>query len=197
MYTLRSLPLHNEHQILQQIQQIQEELRVTAWDNLAKKFGINGKSVLNSIPGFNHIVGYPHEYMHLLFENIIPMLICLWKGDFRNVNSSEQPYVISAEQWKTIGCRTTQSNCCIPASFSRVIPNIDTDQNLFTAEAYVFWFMHMAPTLLQGQFAEERYYKHAMLLVKSIEKCLQFEITHEEIDILEFNIEIWVQRFEK
>ena len=168
-----------------------------ARDNLAKKFGINGESVLTAIPGFNRIVGYPHKYMHLLFENIIPMLVCLWKGDFRDIDSSDQPYIISAENWETIGLRTVQSNRYIPSSFSRRIPNIDIDQNLFTAEAYSFWFVHMAPTLLWGCFAEERYYKHAILLVKIVEKCLQFEITHEEIDTLESNIETWVQKFEK
>jgi len=125
------------------------------------------------------------------------MLICLWKGNFRDVNSSEQPYVISADNWHTIGLRTTQSNRYIPSSFSRLIPNIDIDQNLFTAEAYGFWFVHMAPTLLDGYFTMEKYYKHTMLLVKIIEKCLQFEITHEEINILEYNIELWVRKFEK
>ena len=135
--------------------------------------------------------------MLALFENIIPMLVYLWKGNFHDVDSSEQPYVISPEQWEIIGHRTAQSNHYIPASFSRIIPNINTDQNLFTAEAYAFWFMHMAPTLLQGQFTEERYYKHTMLLIKIIKKCLQFEITHEEIDILESNIATWVQKFEK
>ena len=196
-YDPKSLPLRTETQILAQIQQLRDEPRVTYRDRLATEFGVNGESVLNSMPGFSRIMGYPHEYMHLLFENIVPMLICLWKGDYRDIDNSEQPYVISNENWETIGRLTEESNRSIPASFSRLIPNIDTDCNLFTAEAYAFWYMHMAPTLLQGRFKEARYYKHAMCLVKIIEKCIQFEITHEEIDILEYNIQIWVQKFEK
>jgi hypothetical protein len=196
-FTLESLPLRTAPQILQQLQQLCDEPRVTYRDELSKKFGINGESVLNSIAGFNRISGYPHEYMHLLFENIIPMLVCLWKGDYRDVDNSEQPYVISAENWAAIGRLTAESNRSTPSSFSRLIPNIDTDQNLFTAEAYAFWFVHMAPSLLRGRFAEERYYKHTMYLVKIVEKCLQFEIMQEEIDILEYNIGIWVTKFEK
>ena len=196
-YDPERLPLRTTAQVIQQLQEIRQETRLTARDQLTTKFGIVGESVLNSMPGFHRILGYPHEYMHLLFENIIPMLVCLWKGDFRDVDNASQPYVISAENWEKIGRLTVESNRYIPSSFSRLIPNIHSNQSLFTAEAYAFWFVHMAPTLLRGCFSEERYYKHTMCLVKIVEKCLQFEITHEGIDILEFNIKIWVEKFEK
>jgi len=149
------------------------------------------------MPGFSRILGYPHEYMHLLFENIIPMMVCLWKGDFREVDNTDQPYVISEEDWEQIGRLTEDSNRSIPASFCRLIPNIHKDQSLYTAEAYSFWFMHMAPTLLRGRFKEERYYRHAMLLVKIIEKCLMFEMELREINDLEVDIQSWVQKFER
>lgn len=123
-YFPESLPLRTAPQMLQQLQQLRNEQCVTYRERLSKDFGINGESVLNSIPGFNRILGYPHEYMHLLFENIIPMLICLWKGDYRGVDNSEQPYVISPENWEIIGRLTAESNRSMPSSFSRLIPNI-------------------------------------------------------------------------
>jgi Transposase family tnp2 len=196
-YTPESLPPRTATQILQQLQELRNEPRVTARNNLAKEFGLNGESVLNAIPGFSRILGYPHEYMHLLFENIIPMMVCLWKGDFHEVDNTDQPYVISEEDWEEIGRLTEDSNRSIPASFCRLIPNIHKDQNLYTAEAYSFWFMHMAPTLLRGRFKEECYYRHAMLLVKIIEKCLMFEMELWEIDNLEVDIRSWVQKFER
>jgi hypothetical protein len=196
-YTPTSLPHRTTAQIERQLQEIQSAKNPTGRARLARDYGVNGESVLSFMPGFNRVLGYPHEYMHLLFENIIPMLICLWKGNFREVDNTQQPYVISEEDWEDIGRLTVESNRSIPASFSRPIPNIHEDLNLFTAEAYAFWFMHMAPTLLCGRFSEVRYYNHAMLLVKIVEKCLLFEITHAEIDDLEYNIRLWVLKFEK
>ncbi|PVF92456.1 hypothetical protein CPB86DRAFT_717445 [Serendipita vermifera] len=135
--------------------------------------------------------------MHLLFENIIPMMISLWKGDYREIDTTNQPYVITRANWEAIGRLTTQSNAAIPAFFSRPIPDIHVDQHLFTAEAYAFWFMHMAPALLRGRFPEAKYYDHAMILVRIVQTCINFEITIEHLDLLEQQIILWVKDFEK
>ena len=105
--------------------------------------------------------------------------------------------MIPENEWEEIGKLTEESNRHIPASFCRIIPNIHKDQKLYTAEAYSFWFVHMAPTLLLNRFGSQRYYRHAMLLVKIIEKCLSFEMTRDEIDALEDDIRTWVTKFER
>jgi hypothetical protein len=141
--------------------------------------------------------GYPHECMHLLFENIIPMMIHLWKGNFRDVDTSNKPFVLEEKDWEEIGRLTAESNSTIPASFGRSIPNISRDQHLFTAEAYSFWFIHMAPALLLNRFKDQKYYKHLLLLIKIVKQLLKYEINEEEIQQLEKWIFKWVRRFEK
>ncbi|PVF91703.1 hypothetical protein CPB86DRAFT_718977 [Serendipita vermifera] len=135
--------------------------------------------------------------MHLIFENIIPMMVHLWKGEFREVETRNQPYVISRQDWDEIGRLTVESNPLVPSFFVRPIPNIHTDQHLFTAEAYSFWFLHMAPTLLRNRFPEARYYDHAILLIQIVQKCIQYEITEVELKELERRIVIWVEKFER
>lgn len=56
--------------------------------------------------------------MHLLFENVIPMMIKLWKGKFRDVSCDGQAWVIPEASWEQIGRLTTQSNPSIPAIFA-------------------------------------------------------------------------------
>jgi tnp2 family transposase len=195
-YDPQELPLRTTSDLKQQICEIQSANTATARDELAKEYGISGKSILLGLPGFDPMLAYPHECMHLLFENIIPMLIYAWKGNFRDVDTTEELYVISAAQWENVGRLTVESNLSIPSALSRSIPNIWIDQNLFTAEAYAFWFIHMAPSLLHDRFRDEKYYKHMLLLVEIIKTLLKYEITAETLDGLEEDIYLWVTQFE-
>ena len=66
------------------------------------------------------------------------------------------------------------------------------DRSSFTAEAWGFWFMYIAPFLLQNRFADQKYHEHLCNLVDIMKICLQFEITDDEIDGLEEKIHNWV-----
>ena len=54
----------------------------------------------------------------------------------------------------------------IPSTFVRALMNIATDRLLFTAESWGFWFVHLAPKLLEGRFAKRKYYTHMCELVE-------------------------------
>jgi hypothetical protein len=196
-YNPSNLPMRTEGEIKSQIDEIRNAHTTNHREELSKQYGINGDSVIASAAGFQRMLGFPHEFMHLVFENIIPMMIHLWKGEFREVNTVNQPYVISKQNWEEIGKLTVESNHLIPSFFSRTIPNIHTDQHLFTAEAYSFWFLHMLPTLLRDRFQEVKYYDHALLLIQIVQTCIQYEITAGELQELEHRIAVWVQKFEK
>jgi hypothetical protein len=196
-YNPSQLPMRSQQQIEAQIESIRTSNTTARREELSKKFGINGDSVMAHTAGFQRMHGFPHEYMHLIFENIIPMLIHLWKGEFRDLDTRNQPYVISKRDWEEIGKLTVESNALIPSYFTRLIPNIHLDQNLFTAEAYAFWFLNIAPALLRQRFREAKYYDHMMLLIKVIKTCIQYEINTIELEELEEDIVIWVQNFEE
>ena len=54
-----------------------------------------------------------------------------------------------------------------------------------TAETHSIWMVYLAPTLLNGQFINEQYYKHFIQLVQLLTLCLEFKITQEKINDLE------------
>lgn len=82
----------------------------------------------------------------------------------------------------------------IPSDFCR---SLAAGPSKFTAEAWCFWFVYMAPGLLKGRFSNPKYHTHACELSEIIKSCLQFVIKHKEIDVLEENIISWVETYEK
>ncbi|KAJ7493912.1 hypothetical protein FB451DRAFT_1122402 [Mycena latifolia] len=55
----------------------------------------------------------------------------------------------------------------------------------------------MAPGLLKGRFSDPKYHVHACELGDIIKTCLQFVITHNEINELEEKIITWLETYEK
>jgi hypothetical protein len=195
-YEPSNLPMRTQQTIESQIREIEGATKAHRTE-LSRKYGIKSNSVIANVSGFQRVLGFPHEFMHLVFLNIIPMMIRLWKGAFFQVDHRDQPYIISSQDWQEIGRFTSKSVPFIPSSFSRAIPNINTEQHLFTAESYAFWFLYMAPILLRDRFRESRYYDHAIHLVRIIQTCIQYEITTKKLDELEEKIIVWVRKFEK
>jgi hypothetical protein len=132
--------------------------------------------------------------MHLLWENIVPTLVDLWTGRFKGLDMGVGGYEIA--QWDLIGEETAAATTTIPAGFVRAMPNIAKERYLFTAEAWAFWIMYLAPHLLEGRLAN-KYYEHMVLLVDILKLALQFVITEAEVDELEQMIIRWVRQYEK
>jgi hypothetical protein len=135
--------------------------------------------------------------MHLFLENIVPTLINLWSGRFKGLDSGFENYEISGDIWEQIGAETTAAVANVPAAFVRVLGNIAMDRSTFTAEAWGFWFMHLAPILLKGRFPNAKYYDHMCRLVGMMKTMLKFELTHGEIDALETGLAEWVETYEE
>ena len=135
--------------------------------------------------------------MHLFSENIIPALVKLWTGKFKGLDVGSEDYEILLHIWEEIGRETAEAVKHIPANFVHVLQNIATDQAHFTAESWTFWFIHIAPIVLNGRFQHPKYYHHACDLADIIEMCLKFTITHAEIDKLEDKIIEWVRQYER
>jgi len=159
---------------------------------------------IKGMPMFNKRVGslnYAHsvlwDFMHLLFENVVKNLIYMWMGKFKGLNARREDYIIPQAIWKEIGKETVDAVKDIPSAFVRSLGNIAEDSSYFTAEGWAFWFMYLAPILLQGRFQKEAYYNHLCELADIIKICIKFSLKHEEIDAFEVRIADWVNEYER
>ncbi|KAF7321216.1 hypothetical protein HMN09_00210600 [Mycena chlorophos] len=66
-------------------------------DQLATHYGINGRPVLHRVNSLERPRSWPHDIMHLFFENIFPLLVKLWSNKFATVNTRNEVYFIDAE----------------------------------------------------------------------------------------------------
>ena len=78
------------------------------------------------------------------------MLVDFWMGRFKGLDMGSEGYEIPTELWLLIGKETAAAIPSIPAVFCRALPNIAKEWHLFTAEAWAFWTVHLAPYLLEG-----------------------------------------------
>lgn len=166
-------------------------------EEIAKKSGIKGMPVLTRVNSLDYAKGLPWDFMHLLFENIVKNLVYLWMGRFKGLDAGKESYIIPPHIWKEIGKETTHAVKDIPSAFVRSLGNIDESPGSYTAEGWAFWFMYIAPIVLRGRFEKQKYYKHFTALANIMKTCIQFTITHAEINKMEKDIIKWVQDFER
>ncbi|KIK95204.1 hypothetical protein PAXRUDRAFT_141248 [Paxillus rubicundulus Ve08.2h10] len=65
----------------------------------------------------------------------------------------------------------------------------------FTAEAWGFWFMYLAPILLKGQFQEDKYYNHMLKLPDLIKLMVKLELQDKEVVVIENGLIEWVEYY--
>ena len=174
------LPLRSDFSTSKQLDEIRCAPTKAQREELAKKYGLNGTSLLERFSSFSRSVSAPHDYMHLIFAHMIPMLLQLWRGSYypwkaRNLDNG-QPYVISDAKWMTIGKLTAEATHLIPAGFCRAFPNIFTEHHLYISESHAAWFSYLARPLLLNAWADSRYYDHTMLLVDIMRETMDYEI---------------------
>ncbi|KAJ6459013.1 hypothetical protein C8R45DRAFT_913204 [Mycena sanguinolenta] len=134
--------------------------------------------------------------MHLI-ENIIPMLVDHWTGNFKNLDSGCEEYDLPPSVADAIGEACAKSGATMPSSFGARVPNIIKDRYQCTAETWFLFTTFLGPVLLHNRFSRRRYYDHFVQLVGIIIKCLKFELSSAEIDEIEIACADWVQKYEK
>ncbi|KAJ7240905.1 hypothetical protein C8J57DRAFT_1192923 [Mycena rebaudengoi] len=132
--------------------------------------------------------------MHLAFENTAPNMYKHWSGKFKGLDTGVEDYEIPEAVWEEIWQETADAVPHIPADFVRVLGN---NPSYYTAEAWCFWIVYLAPALLKGRFPHEKYYLHACQLSSIIKRCIAFKLTYTQIDILEEDIIDWVEKYEE
>lgn len=162
----------------------------------AKRYGITGVPLLSTVSSLSFPASFPHDFMHLI-ENIVPSLVAMWTGSYKDIVGGCTDYVIVGTVWEAIGDACTNSGSTTPSVFGARVPNIHTQRYQFTAENWIVWSTLLGPVLLRGRFRRPVYYDHFVQLVELINACMQLELSDEEIDKIEAGMAAWVQRYEK
>ena len=165
-------------------------------EELAKTYGIKGTPLLSALGSLRFPQSFPYDFMHLIWENLIPNLVLFWSGRYKGLDDG-QPYVLSPDIWQAVGTASAGATRTIPSSFGSSIPNPAKDCSSFTSSTWSVWSLFIAPTVLRGRFPDDRYYKHFCSLVKILNLCLQFEISEGDIEEIELGICKWVVDYER
>ncbi|KAJ3536584.1 hypothetical protein NMY22_g5977 [Coprinellus aureogranulatus] len=166
-------------------------------EQISRETGVRRAPAFGSVGSIDFGRSAPWDWMHLFLENIVPNLVDLWSGRFKGLDTGSEDYEIEPHIWEEIAEETQEAVKDIPSGFVRDLKHIITDRSLFTAEAWCFWFIYLAPILLRGRFKKEKYYRHMCDLVDIMKATLKYSITKDELDDLEDKIDDWVKRYER
>ena len=195
-YNAAALPLRSHTQFMDQAYQVQGSTTDTEEKVLSKKFGIKGVPLLSTLSALSFPASFPYDFMHVIWENLIPNLVLLWTGQFKSFGG-EDDCRLRKPVWEAIGEACAASSRTIPSAFGAPMPNIATEKYQFSAENWSFWTLYLAPSLLNRRFQNDRYYRHFLELVRLLNICLQFEISDDEIDTVRAGMVKWVEDYER
>jgi hypothetical protein len=190
-----NLPSRTHEQFMAQANEVQSAGTNAQSERLATEYGINGVPLLSILDSLSLPLSTGYEFMHLVFENLIPNLTLLWSGNFKGLDT-DQPFVFTKTVWEAIGTATAASRSTMPSCYGAVVPNIATDRSTFSAEAWSQWALFVGPVVLNGRFSDKRYYNHFCNLVKLISLCLKFEISQEDLSWIRHGFIDWVKKYE-
>ncbi|KAJ3925902.1 MAG: hypothetical protein NXY57DRAFT_1051582 [Lentinula lateritia] len=135
--------------------------------------------------------------MHLLFENILKLVVLWWIGAFKDLDEGSGSFQLDAKIWEAIGTATSASGSTIPSAFGARPPNVADDKQATTADSWSFWLLYLGPILLQNKFHSSVYHHHFCDLASIVEMCLQFEIERADVHRLHVACQKWVTEYEK
>ena len=84
-YDASELPIWTHDEFIEQADAVQLAPTDAVHKALAKKYGIKGRCILASIPAISFPESFPFNFMHLIWENLIPNLISFWFCTFRKM----------------------------------------------------------------------------------------------------------------
>jgi hypothetical protein len=140
---------------MEQAQEVQSALTNAASEKLVTKYGIKGLPLLSALSSLSFPISFPYDFMHLIWMNLIPNLILLWTGNFKDLDHDDEGYILVPKVWQAIGAATLDAGKTIPAAFGSRVPNIAAEKSQMTAETHSIWTLYLAPTLLNGRFINE------------------------------------------
>ena len=196
-YDVKTLQKRTHERFLNQAEEVIKAPTAAEEDRLSMACGIKGLPLLSLIGTLNLPLSFPFDFMHLIFENLIPNLVAHYTGNFKGLDAGTEDYVIPARIWSEI-CETgSASGDTIPSQFGARVPNLERERSHMTAEAWSFWVMYIAPVVLRDRFTKPRYYAHFMKLVHLIHLCLSYDMKASDINTIRAGFQEWVTGYEK
>jgi hypothetical protein len=196
-YNTAELPLRTEEEILHQAREVRDASNKAQKSHLSKTYGVKGVSLLSNLKSLSFPLLFLYNFMHLIWENLIPNLILHWTGKFKDLDEGIRQYKFQPKVWEAIRVATAAAGSTIPSVFGVRPQNPTTHKSSYSAETWSVWTLYLGPILLRQRFCHQRYYKHFIELVKLLRICLQFETTSEEVQILRDGFINWVEDYEK
>jgi hypothetical protein len=197
LFDPQNLPMRTHDELRSQANEVQSARTNAEANFLAKSYGIKSISILFYLPSISFPVSFPYDFMHLIWENLVPNLVLLWTGSYKGLDQGIESYQLSESVWDSIGKATAASGSNIPSAFGARVPNIATDRSYYTAEMWSFWAMYLGPVLLRRRFQRPKYYNHFVRLVYLLNICLQFEVSDEQIEEIKQGFIQWVKGYEE
>ena len=191
------LPYQSHREFIKQASKVLDAPSDAASNALAKEYGIKGLPFMSLLGSIDLPRSFPYDFMHLIFENLIPNLIHHYTGDFKGLDDGVEDYRLPKSVWEAICEAGAKSGDTIPSCFGARIPNLESERSHMTAEMWSFWAMYLGPALLKGKFSKPKYYKHFMKLIGLIHLCVLFKIKRSDIETIRSGFIEWVEVYER
>ena len=192
-----NLPMRTHNELYSQADEVQTILSDTKSDELATVYGVKGISIFFHLPSIRFPVSFPYDFMHLIWENLVPNLIRHWTSNFKALDQGLESYEFPKSVWEAIGKATANAGSSIPSSYGCRVPDIAKDHSYYSADMWSFWTTFLGPVLLRRRFQCPKYYTHFIHLVHLLNICLQFEITNAQIEEVRLGFIQWVKDYEE
>ncbi|KZV91671.1 hypothetical protein EXIGLDRAFT_675855 [Exidia glandulosa HHB12029] len=135
--------------------------------------------------------------MHLVWIDLIPLLVSLYSTDFKDLDQGAGEYRIAPHIWRTIGKAAKDAGDTIPSVYGRRVPDLADERGYRTAETWSVWTLYIAPGSLKGRFPRNKYYNHFMQLVRLLDACIELEIPRSNVATIRQGFIDWVNKFEE
>ncbi|KDQ54189.1 hypothetical protein JAAARDRAFT_136107, partial [Jaapia argillacea MUCL 33604] len=196
-YDPSRLPLREHAEMLQQAQEVQSAQTVAQASALSKLYGIHGIPLLSHLKSLSFPQSFPFDFMHLIWENLIPNLVLLWTGGFKGLGEGDGTYQLEKTVWDAIGEAGVVAGDTVPYVIGPRLPNIARDTSGCNADGWSMWALYVGPVLLRRKFKNMKYYKHFTELVKLLPLCLEFELAAEDVEVIWQGFIDWVVTYER
>ncbi|KAF5370298.1 hypothetical protein D9758_006954 [Tetrapyrgos nigripes] len=190
------LPYRTPAEFQEQAAQVEFAISSRQSEILSREYGIKGISIFSQLSSITFPNSFPHDFMHLVFENNLENLVKHWTGQFKGLDDGFGGYQFAEGVWTAIGAATAASGDLIPSCFGQRPPDVSDDRQALTAESWSFWLQYIGPVVLRGQLPDA-VFTHFVQFAKLVGLCLQFEYTKEDIRKIRLGFANWVYKYEE
>ena len=196
-YDPHALPHRDHRRFIEHAKRVIAAEMVAESDQLSRKYGIKGLPGLFLLGSIRFPTSFPFNFMHLIFENLVPNLIRHYTGDFKGLDTGTETYELPKSVWEAITDAAARSGDTIPSEFGARMPDICTEQSSMTAETWSMWITYLGPILLQERFSKPVYYQHFLKLSHLVRLCMSYEMKRSDIELIRNGFVEWVQEYER